>query len=165
MIPGGTEAGMRAVARVRGVREKDSRLGLQQALAEAQSLQGRADAVRRQLAAGGAFEAGPGAEFAERRRVLESLGDELRSAEAAAESARNVAVAARAAWQQDKTRLSAVEMLLERRAETRRAERARREAHELDDIAGQLHQRHAVVARAARAEVAPARPGGIEEAS
>jgi flagellar export protein FliJ len=52
-------------------------------------------------------------------------------------AARTVSASAREHWQRDKTRLSAVELLLERRAEERRAERARREARELDDVVAQ----------------------------
>ena len=48
---------------------------------------------------------------------------------------------AREHWQRDKTRLSAVELLLERRARRAARRAARREARELDDIAGQRWQR------------------------
>jgi flagellar export protein FliJ len=143
MSPTTHDAGMRAVARVRGVREQDSRLGLQQSLAEQHAAERRASGVRRQLAAGEEFTVGAGADFVARRAALAALGAELVTAEATVASAQNLALAARSRWQEDKTRLSAVEMLLERRADERLAVRLRTEARELDDIAAQLHQRRA----------------------
>ena len=68
---------------------------------------------------------------------------EARSAAATAtSSARSIADGRRAThWQRDQTRLAAVELLLERRADERRAERARTRGRELDDIATQRWQR------------------------
>ncbi|MDT0200799.1 flagellar FliJ family protein [Nocardioides sp. AE5] len=137
------DAGMRAVARVRGVREQDARLGLTAALAERRQCEQRVADVRRRLTAGDGFSAGTGAELATRRATMTSLGEELRSAEEALATAHRLATVAQGHWSEAKTRLSAVEMLLERRAAERRVERARREAAELDDIAGQLVQRRA----------------------
>lgn len=128
------DAGMRAVARVRGVREQDSRLGLTRAAADEREARRRLAAVGASLAtAADPAETDP-AGFATARGIAAALAAELTAAEAALASATTVTIAARAHWQRDKTRLSAVELLLERRAEQRRAERARRERVEVDDL-------------------------------
>lgn len=131
------DAGMRAVARVRGVRESDSRIGLQTALREHRVAQERVTELRGRLSAGAGFAAGSAAEFVVLRDSLAALGTVLVAAQDAADQAQSIRETALARWQQDKTRLAAIEMLLERRAVTRRAERARAEATELDDLAAQ----------------------------
>ena len=78
------------------------------------------------------------------RAGYRALTEQIAAATArAARRARTITESAREHWQRDKTRLSAVELLLERRAEERRAELRRREVRELDDIAAQRWQRHA----------------------
>lgn len=138
------DAGMLAVARVRGVREQDSRLGLRQAAADEREAWRRVSALEEQLAQARPVD-GDLASFLAVRTAGQALAHEVGQARQAATAARTVVVAAREHWQRDKTRLSAVELLLERRAEARRAERARREAAELDDIvsARWQHSRHA----------------------
>lgn len=128
---------MRAVARVRSVREQDSRIGLQQALLEQRRLETRTNELRGQLERTDAFAAGSAASFLALRASLEAVGQVLHRSEADAAASRTVSEAAYARWQQDKTRLSAVEMLLERRAGIRRADAARREARDLDEVAAQ----------------------------
>ncbi|WP_374454278.1 flagellar FliJ family protein [Nocardioides sp.] len=128
------DAGMRAVARVRGVREQDSRLGLTRAAADEREARRRLDAVGARLATATDPEAIDPAGFATARVVAAALATELTASEAALASATTVTTVAREHWQRDKTRLSAVELLLERRAEERRAERARRERVEVDDL-------------------------------
>ncbi len=140
------DAGMRAVARVRSVREQDSRLGLQQALRELHAADDRVAHLRDALVAADAFSGGDMAAYVALRGRLQSLGDALWTARAEAESSRTIAQSAQAHWQRDRTRLEAVEQLLERRAAERRAEAARAEARDLDDIAGQLWQRRAEAA-------------------
>lgn len=131
------DAGMRAVARVRGVRESDSRVGLQTALRESRSAQTTVDTLRGQIEEASGFATGSAAEFLALRTSLTALGEVLLTAEGHRDEARTISEAAYARWQQDKARLSAIEMLLERRAADRRAERDRAEARELDDIAAQ----------------------------
>jgi flagellar export protein FliJ len=65
---------------------------------------------------------------------------ETRDAVATAEV---VSAEARARWAADRSRLAAVEHLLERRAARRRTEAGRREAREADDLAAQRWQRGA----------------------
>ena len=132
------DAGMRAVARVRGVREQDSRLGLRRAATDELEAVRRVAAVEEQLATTTAFD-GDLAAFLAVRATGQALAHEAQLAKQAAASAGIVTTAAREHWQRDKTRLSAVELLLERRAEARRAERARREAAEVDDIVAARH--------------------------
>lgn len=128
------DAGMRAVARVRGVREQDSRLGLTRAAADEREARRRCEAVGARLAtATDPTEIDP-AGFATARLVAAGLVAELTASETALSSATTLTISAREHWQRDKTRLSAVELLLERRAEERRTERARRERVEVDDL-------------------------------
>lgn len=135
------DAGMRAVARVRAVRERDSRLGLQQAISEQQWHEQRLAELGRRLDQALKFDRGTVASFLNVRAGYQALTDEIAAAAAAAQSARHLTESAHEHWQRDKTRLSAVEMLLERRADERRGELRRLEARELDDIAGQRWQR------------------------
>jgi flagellar export protein FliJ len=135
------DAGMRAVARVRSVREQDSRIGLQQALREQRLHEGRAAELRHRIETAGSFATGSAASFLALRASLDALGEVLRAAEEESAASRTISEAAYGRWQQDKTRLSAVEVLLERRVAVRRAEAARREARDLDEISVRLWQR------------------------
>jgi flagellar protein FliJ len=135
------DAGMRAVARVRAVREQDSRIGLQQALGELRLHEGRAADLRHRVENADAFAAGSAASFVALRASLDALGQVLRAAEEDTATSRTISEAAYTRWQEDKTRLSAVEVLLERRAADRRTQASRREARELDEVAVQLWQR------------------------
>ncbi len=132
------DAGLRAVARVRGVRERDSRLGLQQALVV--TGQREAEAVRAQARLDGApaFMQGSAADFHVQRSALAALAAQVRRSRELAEASRGTTDEAQRRWQHDRSRLRAVELLLDRRAEARRAEATRCENHELDDIAGRL---------------------------
>jgi flagellar export protein FliJ len=135
------DAGMLAVARVRGVREQDSRIGLRQALHEQRAHEARADELRHRLDSAGTFGSGSSGLFLALRASLDALGGSLRAAEEQAAASRTVSESAYAHWQHDKARLAAVEVLLERRAEARRAEAARREARELDEMSVHAWQR------------------------
>ncbi|WP_110180321.1 flagellar FliJ family protein [Nocardioides solisilvae] len=139
--PGGHDRGMRAVERVRSVRERDSRLGLQAAAVERDRQQDRLTELQERLAGAPAWGVGETWSYLAERTALLSLGDASSRAEQELAAAQRIAEAAHAHWSQDRTRLAAVENLLERRAEARRVERARREARELDDIAAQLWSR------------------------
>jgi flagellar export protein FliJ len=129
------DRGLRAVARVRGVREHDSRLGLQLALAEQSSLEERVASLTDQLAALPGAASGTPAEVLIFRAGTAALGAHLRDARDEAASHHAVVEGARARWHADKAQLSAVENLLERRAARRRVERAKVETKELDDLA------------------------------
>ncbi|WGL51956.1 flagellar FliJ family protein [Nocardioides sp. BP30] len=129
------DRGLRAVARVRGVREHDSRLGLQLALAEQQALEERVSTLHDRLAALPGDGARTPAELLVLRSGASALGAHLRDARDEATSHHAVVEGARDRWHADKAQLSAVENLLERRAARRRAERAKAEAKELDDLA------------------------------
>lgn len=135
------DPGLHAVARVRGVRETDSRLGLQQALAEQRQRELSLASLEDRLRNAPAFEIGTATAFIAQRQALATLGQWVTTAGEEVASARTITGEARVRWQQDKTRLSAVEMLLERRAAERRAERDRAEARDLDEVAAQLWQR------------------------
>ena len=128
------DAGMRAVARVRGVREQDSRLGLARAAADERAAARRLDAVRRQLADTELPATSDPAGFALASAVASAIAGEVTGAGAALAVAGTVTASAREHWQRDKTRLEAVELLLARREEQRRTERLRRETAEVDDL-------------------------------
>jgi flagellar protein FliJ len=131
------DRGLSAVGRVREVRERDSRLGLQQTLRVAGEHESTATGLASDLDHAPAFTTGTTAEFVASRAWLAGMAARLEVAQQQARQARMVAEEARVRWQADKTRLRAVEHLLERRAETRRLLRDRAEARELDDIASQ----------------------------
>ena len=131
------DAGLSAVARVRSVRETDSRIGLQPALGEQRAAQARVDELRTRLNAADSFAAGSAGSFVSLRHSLEVLGSVLITAEAERNQASTISEAALSRWHQDKARLAAIEMLLERRADARREEANRREARDLDDISVQ----------------------------
>lgn len=135
------DAGMLAVARVRGVREQDSRIGLQQALAEQHGREQRVADLRKRMESGSRFDSGPAGDFLVLRASLDALGSDVRAAEQDVATSVTISEAAYETWRVDRARLAAVELLLERRAAERRAEAAHREARELDEIAVQGWQR------------------------
>lgn len=137
------DAGLRAVARVRNVRETDSRIGLRTAWQESRAAQHRVDELRGQLEQANGFSTGSAASFLALRQSLQILGDVLIAAEHDRDASQLISDTAYAHWQRDRTRLAAVENLLERRADARRTEVARKEARELDDIAAQRWLREA----------------------
>ncbi|RNL80240.1 flagellar FliJ family protein [Nocardioides marmorisolisilvae] len=131
------DAGLLAVARVRRVRETDSRIGLQTALAEQRAAQKRVDDLRRRLHDADRFAAGSAADFVALRGSLQVLGMVLLAAVEELDQTRTISAAALEAWQRDRAKLAAIEGLLERRLAARRTEAARGEARELDDLATQ----------------------------
>jgi flagellar export protein FliJ len=135
------DAGMLAVARVRAVRERDSRLGLQQAMDEERRHEAELSHLGRRLDEARRFDGGSVATYLTARAGYQALAQQIGTVTAELHSARTITESARDHWRKDKTRLSAVELLLERRAEERRAERRRLEARELDDIVSQRWQR------------------------
>lgn len=131
------DRGLAAVARVREVRETDSRIGLQQVLAEQAVLAARLDGLSGVLGAASVpAVSAPGA-LAAQRAALAGAGILLGEARAELATTDVVAAEARARWSADRARLAAVEHLLDARAARRRTEVARREAREADDLAAQ----------------------------
>ena len=76
--------------------------------------------------------------FVAMRYALASLREATHRARQAVDTASVMTASAQSHWQDDHTRLSAVEGLLERRADERRTERDVEVAKELDDVAGRL---------------------------
>lgn len=135
--PHHADRGLSAVARVRSVRETDSRIGLQQMLSEEAAVTRRLVGLEGQVAGVPAQAiTTPGALLA-RGTALANLGVLIRETRSEADTAAIVTAEARARWSTDKSRLSAVEHLLARRAEARRTEEARRDARDADDLAAQ----------------------------
>lgn len=130
-----------AVARVRRVREQDSRTGFQLASREVEEAELRLATLDAQLDAQDAAGSVPSGDFVARRGALLAVAQARTAAQGALVSSRNLAGSALAHWQHDAGRLKAIEMLQERRAAEVRAEAVRAEAKELDDIATQLWQR------------------------
>jgi flagellar FliJ protein len=135
------DRGLKAVARVREVRDRDSLIGLRQAGAEHAARQLDAERVQEKIrehtstAAGGEQEM---SQFTAQRHVLLALGAAAHRAEQEVETAAHLKAAAQEHWQRDRARLRAVEHLLKLRAEAWDAEAARSVARELDDIGGRL---------------------------
>ncbi len=139
------DRGLLAVRRVREVREQDSRIGLQHALAESRRKAEHAARLRAEVAAAEGFDAGSAASFRGHLQHLGLLARASLRADEAAVSGVHVAEEATRRWQHDRAEVRVVELLLERRAADRAVERARREAAELDDLAaaGWLRRRTA----------------------
>ncbi|MGZ4445130.1 MAG: flagellar FliJ family protein [Nocardioides sp.] len=133
---------LQVVARVRGVRERDSRIGLVEALAEEQAAADRVVSLQERLAAVPAPADGDPSAYAFRQRTLDDIGHALGTARTTQASATLVTLAARERWHTDRSRLAAVESLLERREAARREEQRRRETRELDAVAEDLWRRH-----------------------
>lgn len=135
------DAGLRAVGRVRAVREQDSRLGLQQAIREQRAHEREVAELRARMEQRTPFASGSTGSFLTLQASLAAVGTALRAAETQKAASRTISETAYGRWQQDKARLAAVELLLERRAAERRADAARREARDLDDLAVQRWSR------------------------
>jgi flagellar export protein FliJ len=126
-----------AVRRVRASREQDSRLGLARALAERTRREEAVEVAADRLTAARSFGAGSVRDFLASTARGAALATNLADARRSAVRAGTIAAEAGHHWQQDRKAVRVVELLLERRAEQRRADQARAEARELDDIAGQ----------------------------
>ncbi|WP_295656347.1 flagellar FliJ family protein [uncultured Nocardioides sp.] len=131
------DAGLQAVARVRGVRERDSRQGLTTAIAEHAAVESGVRTLEQQLDAQPAFLAGTSVTYLADRTHALAVGQALVVRREDLRVSASVMAAATSHWRSDRSRLEAVSMLLARRAEQRRAERARTEAAQLDDAAAQ----------------------------
>ena len=132
--------GLDAVARVRRVREQASLQGLHLLQAEADQTRARLTHLHERLEA----PVDPGTEtvaFLRTRSRLLALGEAAEQTRRDLDSATALALDARAHWEVDRTRLAAIELLLERHQERRRAELARLEQQRLDEVAIQLWAR------------------------
>jgi flagellar export protein FliJ len=141
------DPGLHAVARVRGVREQESLLALQQALATLRDRESRLAGLRSQLNDAAAREVEildqggtPGA-LLTLRMTLGHLADSTRIARAELTDAQGLADAARHRWEHDRSQLAAVEQLLDRRTAERRHEARRAEDRQTDETAAQGWQR------------------------
>jgi flagellar FliJ protein len=159
------DRGLRAVRRVREARERDSRIGLQQALAATRHREAEAELARDRLASRPPFEAGSAEEFRVYSSLVRALAESVGEKEEAVRRSAAVADEARRRWGLDRQAVRTVELLLERRAEERRQERARREAAELDELAGQGWLRNRLAAATASEQHAGAgsAPGPVHE--
>ncbi|WGX97844.1 flagellar FliJ family protein [Nocardioides sp. L-11A] len=135
-IPG-EDRGLAAVARVRGVRETDSRIGLQRVLAEEAAVGARLASLTSAVATADVPAVTTAAALVAARTRLAHLGILVDETRAEAATAQVVTADARARWGTDRARLAAVEHLLERRAARRRTEAERRAARDADDLAAQ----------------------------
>ena len=129
------------VVRVRRIRERDSRTGLTTALTEEHRAAAQVTRIEEQLATLPEPTLEDVASFAARQHVAAALGEALTAARAELEAAHRITLAARDRWRSDRSRLAAVESLVERRAEARRAEQRRRDGKEMDEIAGEIWRR------------------------
>lgn len=139
----GDDRGLAAVARVREVRETDSRIGLQRVLAEEAVLHARIASLESTIRAATVPEATTAVELVAARTGLAHVGILVGETRTQAATAQVVTADARARWGTDRARLAAVEHLLERRAARRRTEAERRAARDADDLAAQRWARGA----------------------
>ncbi|WP_435768372.1 hypothetical protein [Nocardioides sp. SYSU DS0651] len=131
------DRGLAAVARVREVRETDSRIGLQRVLADEAAVVARLTDLESRLQAAPTVGQESTSELLGRRAALAGAGVLIQESRADAALAAGITAEARVRWGADKARLSAVEHLLDRRAARRRTDAQRRADREADDIAAQ----------------------------
>jgi flagellar FliJ protein len=135
---------LNAVHRVRFSREEDSRVGLQHALTLARSRRAELDEASARLAAAPGFAGGSIADFTSYLHHGKALVAQEQQARVRVRDSRLVADEAERRWQLDRRQVRVVDLLLERRAQARAEERARREARELDDLASSSWLRNRV---------------------
>lgn len=135
------DKGMRAVRRVREVRERDSRIGLLHALTAVRDREARLEELRTALEQAVTRKADTLDDFVVSRQLLAVMAVAIGEAEHRLAAARTVATEAHQRWQADKAGMKAIEHLLEQRAIERAEERARAEVREVDDVVGRLHGR------------------------
>ena len=140
------DRGLIAVARVRGVEERTSRVALERALQQVKKRELELRTRQEMIRGASRFLRGSAADFVHTRVSLGHMAQGAREAERRLEESRQQASAAHRTWLERKTRLRAVELLLERREERNREERNRREQAELDEAANQIWLRQQKVA-------------------
>lgn len=129
------------VVRVRRIRERDSRTGLATALEEERRAAAEVARTEEFLATLRPPALGDPLQYAAHQHATAALGEALARARADLATAHRITLAARDRWRADRSRLAAVESLVERRAEVRRTEQRRREARELDAVGEDLWRR------------------------
>ncbi len=136
----GSSTGLATVARVRGVREQDSRLGLHAALRQEHEARTYVERLR-----GGAPAPVSGltrrTEFMAHRIQQQLRADALAQARTELQELELLSLSAREHWRHDHVRLAAVTQLIERQETARRHERRRRDDKTMDEIGAQLWQR------------------------
>jgi len=129
------------LVRLRSVRERDSRIGLATAIKEEREAAAKVAGLEHLLADLPMPSTLDLTDFQARQHTVEMIGTALAAARSTVETARQVTAAARDHWVSDRSRLAAVESLVERRAAAVRAERSRRETRELDEVAQEMWRR------------------------
>jgi flagellar biosynthesis chaperone FliJ len=130
---------MKAVRRVREVRERDSRVGLLHALTAVRDREAHLEELRNALQQAVTRSASTLDEFVVSRQLLATMAIAIGEAEHRLDAARTVAAEAHRRWQADKAGMKAIEHLLDARAQQRADEAARAEVREVDDVVGRLH--------------------------
>jgi flagellar biosynthesis chaperone FliJ len=144
------DRGLRAVARVREVRERDSRLGLLHALGRVRDQEARVEALGTALDEAASRSVATLDAFTVSRTMLRAMAEALAVAEHDLESSQVVAIEAHVRWQGDKAAVRAIEHLLDERARLRAEEALRAENREIDDIVSRLHLRQSIRRRGER---------------
>lgn len=129
------------VVRVRTIRERDSRIGFATALEEEHRAAAKVTRIEELLATLAQPPVEDLAGFAARQHTATALGEALAHARAELASTHRITLAARDRWRSDRSRLAAVESLVERRTAARNEVARRRETRELDAIAEDLWRR------------------------
>jgi flagellar export protein FliJ len=140
------QGNLRGLLRLRGVRERDSRIGLAAALQEEREAAAKLADLQQLLESLPMPATSDLAAFQGRQHTIELVRDALADTRATLETARVLTAAARERWVSDRSRLAAVESLVERRAAAARAERQRRETRELDEVAEEMWRRRTFLA-------------------
>jgi|SRR6478752_7457364 len=140
------QGNLRGLLRLRGVRERDSRIGLASALQEEREAAAKLADLQQLLEDLPMPATSDLAAFQRRQHSIDLVRDALTDTRATLETARHLSAAARDRWVSDRSRLAAVETLVERRAAAARAERQRRETRELDEVAEEMWRRRTLVA-------------------
>jgi flagellar FliJ protein len=133
------DRGMRAVRRVREVKERDSRIGLLHALTAVRDREAHLEELRTALQQAVTRDASTLDDFVVSRHLLAMMAVAVGEAEHRLSDARTVATEAHHRWQTDKAGMKAIDHLLEARALQRADEAARAEVRETDDVVGRLH--------------------------
>ena len=133
------DRGMKAVHRVREVRERDSRIGLLHALSTVRDREEQLEELRNALQQAVTRDADTLDDFVVSRHLLAMMAIAVGEAEERLLSARTVATEAHHRWRTDKAGIKAIEHLLEQRAQHRAEEASRDEVREVDDVVGRLH--------------------------
>jgi flagellar FliJ protein len=134
------------LVRLRNLRERDSRIGLATALHEEREAAAKLADLQQLLESLPMPATSDLAAFHGRQHTMDLVRDALAQTRATLETAGHLTAAARERWISDRSRLAAVESLVERRAAVERAERQRRETRDLDEVAEQLWRRRTLSA-------------------